>query len=516
MANKNLFRTLAGKLAPETNARNEAGGRAYKLSPRQALAQLASTGCFNQTFYATADEQLDGVMTLCRNVEPQFIARTAIYARERGFMKDMPALLCAVLATKDSALLESIFPRVIDNGRMLRNFVQMVRSGVTGRQSLGTAPRRMVRAWLEQRSDDGLFRDTIGQKPSMADVVRMVHPKPSTPSRESLYGYLLGRPHDAAKLPQLVRDFEAYKKGESLETPDVPFQMLTSLELSYREWEAIARNASWQMTRMNLNTFARHRVFANKEVTKLIAKRLADPHEVRKARAFPYQLLMAYKAAGDVPAIVLEALQDAMEIATANVPPIEGQVYICPDVSGSMSSPVTGHRTGSTSAVRCIDVAALVAASIMRTNPTAEVLPFENRVVDVKLNPRDSVMTNAQHLASIGGGGTSCSAPLAILNKRNAKGDLVIFVSDNESWMDPSRGRGTAMMEEWNVFRQRNRSARLVCIDIQPCTTTQVMEREDVLNIGGFSDAVFDVIRDFAAGRLAAAHWEQLIKEIAI
>src|SRR5207253_7878034 len=125
--------------------------------PRQALAQVASTGCFNQTFYATAEEQLDRVMGLCRNVDSKFIARTAVYARERGFMKDMPALLCAVLATKDSALLESIFPRVIDNGRMLRNFVQIVRSGVTGRKSLGTAPRRMVRTWLEQRSDEGLF-----------------------------------------------------------------------------------------------------------------------------------------------------------------------------------------------------------------------------------------------------------------------------------------------------------------------------------------------------------------------
>ncbi len=43
-------------------------------------------------------------------------------------------------------------------------------------------------------------------------------------------------------------------------------------------------------------------------------------------------------------AIVRQALEDAMEIATANVPRIEGQVYVCPDVSGSMQSPVTGQR----------------------------------------------------------------------------------------------------------------------------------------------------------------------------
>src|SRR5678815_1394401 len=123
-----------------------------------------------------------------------------------------------------------------------------------------------------------------------------------------------------------------------------------------------------------------------------------------------------------------------MEIAIANVPAIEGRVYVCPDVSGSMSSAVTGYRPGATSAVRCIDVAALVAAAMVRKNPSAEVLPFEDRVVKVALNPRDSVMTNAQKLAAVGGGGTNCSAPLTKLNARRAAGDLVIFVSDNQSW----------------------------------------------------------------------------------
>ena len=49
-----------------------------------------------------------------------------------------------------------------------------------------------------------------------------------------------------------------------------------------------------------------------------------------------------------MPREVREALQDAMEIAIANVPAIDGKVYVCPDVSGSMHSPVTGHRKGAT------------------------------------------------------------------------------------------------------------------------------------------------------------------------
>ena len=83
----------------------------------------------------------------------------------------------------------------------------------------------------------------------------------------------------------------------------------------------------------------------------------SDRHAIASAQAFPYQLMAAYKAASGVPDVVREALQDAMENALANVPRIEGKVVVCPDVSGSMQSPVSGYRAGGTTTVRCIDVA---------------------------------------------------------------------------------------------------------------------------------------------------------------
>jgi 60 kDa SS-A/Ro ribonucleoprotein len=519
MANKTLFKSLFGKLVPATNAVNEEFAPAYALSPKHQLAQYAATGCLNRTFYATAGEQLAKVLVLCNDVDAEFIARTAVFCRERGFMKDMPALLCAVLSVKDRELLARVFPRVIDNAKMLRNFVQIMRSGTVGRKSLGTAPKRLVCEWLDARDAATLFKSNVGQDPSLTDIVKMVHPKPKDDAREALFGYFIGRDYAFEALPEVVRNFEAYKKGESRDVPDVPFQMLTALELGTAEWTDIARRARWQMTRMNLNTFARHGVFGQPGMTELIADRLRDPKAIAKARVFPYQLLVAYVVANanaDIPREVCEALQDAMEIAIANVPAIEGRVVVCPDVSGSMLSPVTGYREGATTKVSCIDVAALVAAAVLRKNPRTEVLPFEHEVVNVKLNSRDSVMTNAAKLASVGGGGTNCSAPLKLLNGRAANADLVIFVSDNESWVDARGGRGTETMRQWNVFKQRNPAARLACIDVQPYGTVQAIEREDILNVGGFSDQVFDVISEFARGELNADHWIGVIESVAL
>ncbi len=517
MANKTLFKSVVGKLVPAANAVNEAAGPAYALDPRHALAQYAATGCLNTTYYASAEDQLKTVLGLCEKVEAVHIAKTAVYCRERGYMKDMPALLCAVLSVKDAALMRRVFDRVIDDGPMLRNFVQILRSGVIGRKSLGSAPKKLVLNWLEQRTDEQLFRASVGNDPSLADVIKMVHPKPSGESRQALYGYLIGREHNAGQLPAIVKEYEAFKAGSRGRLPDVPFQMLTALNLGADEWKAIARQAPWQMSRMNLNTFVRHGVFEDRGMPRLIADRLRNPASVKRARVLPYQLLMAYKSAdAGVPAVVRDALQDAMEIAIQNVPVIEGKVYVCPDVSGSMQSPATGWRKGSTSAVRCIDVAALVAAAILRKNPGAEVLPFGTAVEHVRLNGRDSVMTNADKLAAINGGGTNCSAPLAFLNAKKAVGDLVVFISDNESWVDAGAGRGTATMHEWSAFKQRNKSARLVCVDIQPYATTQAQERADILNIGGFSDQVFNLVSAFAKGELSPAHWMDEIDAISL
>lgn len=504
-------------MAPAVDAINEAGAPAYALAPKQALAQYVATGCLQRTFYAGAEDQLAKVLALCEQVEPEFIARAAIYARERGLMKDMPALLCAILSVKNNALLTALFPRVIDNGRMLRNFVQIMRSGTIGRKSLGSAPKRLVREWLDARDDDALFRSSAGQNPSFADIIKMVHPKPKDASRAALYGYFLGDEYDRDALPALVREFEAFKNADSGTLPPVPFELLTALDLGTAGWTEVARRASWQMTRMNLNTFARHGVFEQGGLPELIAERLRDASQITRARVFPYQLLAAYASADEgVPTIVRDALHDALEIATQNVPAFFGKVYVCPDVSGSMLGAATGHRQAAPSKVRCIDVAALVAACVMRRNPLAEVLPFEEQVVKVSVDARDSVLTNARRLASTGGGGTNCSAPLALLNRKKAVGDLVIFVSDYESWVDArSGGRGTAMMNEWAKFKQRNPYARLVCINIQPYVTAPApAEREDILHIGGFSDRVFEVVADFAANRLKGEQWVRVIEAI--
>lgn len=525
MANKSLFSGLTSKF-PRAFARNEAGGRAYALDAKHALAQVAATGCFNGIFYASAENQLDQLRALIDQVNDNlFLAKLALYARERAFMKDMPAALVVVLSKRDPELLHRVFDRVVDNGRVLRTAFQMIRSGQFGRKSLSSSLQRAFQRWLNDASVGKLLSASIGDKPSLRDILRMARPTPRDNERRALFGWLTGKelekwaPATEADLPEQVRALTAYRQAESAEAQAaiveklwLRWDLLADAARGQIVWKAISRQMGPQALRMNLNTLVRHEVFRfdaghpDNATINYVAERLADAEEIRRSRQFPYQFFTAYlNAADEVPQAIKAALHKAAEIACGNVPQLPGPVVIGLDTSGSMGSAITGDRgRGATSKMRCVDVAALFAAAILRRNPESVVIPFDTRAYEANFDPQDTILSLSKRLAQYGGGGTDCSLPLATANTKYRQRRFAgcVLVSDNESWVGTGRYGSTGVMTEWEKFvdnqrRLQNGSPKLVCIDIQPYGTTQAAERRDIMNIGGFSDAVFNVSASF-------------------
>jgi len=499
--------------------RNHEGAAAYAYRDEHKLAQLAMTGCLNPGFYSDGESQFSAVRALVSRLDPLFVVQTAVYARKVGYMKDMPLLIAACLSTVNPTWFEVLFSQVVDNGKALRRFVGFMRSGVAGRRSLGSRPKGLVQKWLLQASENALLHASVGTAPSLADMVKMVHPKPTEPWRAAWFAWLLGRPYDVSELPPLTRAFEEFKRlrrlGQDADVPDVPFQMLTGLPLRTEDWSRIAVTGSWQMVRQGLNTFARHGALDDGKTVGLVSRKLTDAALMRRARVMPYQVMVtAFNLDERVPESVRRALEACLDVALDLVPRFLGHMFVCPDLSWSMQSPVTGYRASASTRVRCIDVATLVASAVVRKNPEACVLPFKRDVVEVKVNPRATVLENASRLASLGGGGTNCSAPLAWINERKLPVDWVVMISDNESWVDARDGRDTETMIQWGLLKSRNPHARLLCIDLQPDGSTQAPERDDIMNVGGFSDEVFRLMADFAEGTTTRDHWVREIERV--
>jgi 60 kDa SS-A/Ro ribonucleoprotein len=533
---------MHGRL-PQANAVNEAGGRAYKLEPKHALAQVAATGTFGNAFYSTAETQLNEVLKLIDEVDDnRYLAKLALYAREKAFMKDMPAALLVALSVRDTELMHRVFDRVVDNGRVLRTVFQMIRSGRfrnstvkneagRGRVGLSSSVQRAFQRWLNTASVGKLLSASIGNDPSLRDILRMARPTPKDNARRAMFGWLTDKsidkwaPATEADLPVEVQSLIAYRNSESKEAQaliaggldNVRWDLLADAAKGPKVWAALARKMGPQALRMNLNTLLRHDVFnlerlsqSSSNMVEYVADRIADESEIRRSKQFPYQYFAAYLNADDnVPQKIKTALHKAAEIACGNVPELPGPVVIGLDTSGSMSSAVTGQRGhGATSKMRCIDVAALFAAAILRRNPDSVVIPFDTSAYDAKIDPNDSILSIAERLAKYGGGGTDCSLPLVAANQRHAKRKFagVVLVSDNESWIGTGRHGSTRVMTAWEAFVANQRklagkeaAPKLINIDLQPYQTVQACERADIMNIGGFSDSVFNVISAFLA-----------------
>src|SRR5687768_8142306 len=319
MANTSLFVSLKSQLPqsllPRADAYNEERAPAYQFTPKHALAQLAATGCFNGTFYAQAEDQLTTLLAFVDHVDDNaYLAKLAVYSRERAFMKDMPAALLLVLSKRDRALFQRIFDRVVDNGRVLRTLFQMLRSGRFGRKSLSYALQRAFQRWLNQAPVGKLLAASIGNDPSLRDVLRLARPTPKDNARRALFGWLTDKeiekwaPAAEADLPEQVQSLAAYRKAEMAELQalilgdlSVRWDLLADAAKGPLVWKAIARQMGPQALRMNLNTLVRHEVFGqrDRELVDFVAGRLADADEIRRSRQFPYQYLAAYLNVGD-------------------------------------------------------------------------------------------------------------------------------------------------------------------------------------------------------------------------
>ena len=119
--------------------------------------------------------------------------------------------------------------------------------------------------------------------------------------------------------------------------------------------------------------------------------------------------------------------------------------------------------------MRCVDVAALFAAAILRRNPDSVVVPFDTRAYQAKdrskrFDPKP-VGTTVEVRRRWNGLFVAIGRGQQALRKDRAFAGIVL-VSDNESWINSGRaygyGRGgsTGVMTEWEKFKKTQARTR--------------------------------------------------------
>lgn len=520
MANKTLFTKAKSDLVV-----NNAGGQAYNVDAKLALVKYLSTGTFSNGYYTDGQVEVEKIVAILNQIQDStFIAKAAIWGAKEG-RKDVPAFCLAYLMSRSSAFsykeMVKIFNAICRNGRMVRNFVQIMRSGqIMGRKSLGTLPKRLVQQWLNKREDFDLFKDSVGNSPSIADVIKLSHPKPQSRTQDALFKYLIsGKVNE--DLHEDIQQYEQWNKGLTDDLPDVPFQMLTHKKLTTENWRTIAESMSYNTLRMNLNTIHRH-VPMDAGFTTFICDRLTDPDSIEKSKVLPYQLYSAYKYADNISQRIKGALRIATDISSSNVPRLpNSECLVLLDISVSMSSSVNGVRTaGDTSKISNIEVASLITSSFAKTNKDFDLVVFNGSAKSVTLSKNSSILENAQVLSKLLSGGTNTGAAIKYINDKNYKNKNVIIISDNHSWIRSMYGvygvEKTAATIEWDKYAKRVNGAKLVCLDISPNLTVQVPEQDNVLNVAGWTDSIWEVIQNFYENGKNLNQFVEKIERVAI
>ncbi len=251
----------------------------------------------------------------------------------------------------------------------------MIRSGQfknkagKGRVGLSSSVQRAFQRWLNTASVGKLLSASIGNDPSLRDILSMARPTPKDNARRAMFGWLTDKstfegvsnkvasggedvsttgktpckgkkwaPATEADLPAEVQSLIAYRNSESEEAQaliaggldNVRWDLLSDAAKGPKVWAALARKMGPQALRMNLNTLLRHDVFhvaaslrdANvslgetdqRAMVDYVADRIADESEIRRSKQFPYQYFAAHLNADDnVPQKIKTALGETLQ-----------------------------------------------------------------------------------------------------------------------------------------------------------------------------------------------------------
>ncbi|MBI5077551.1 TROVE domain-containing protein [Candidatus Falkowbacteria bacterium] len=472
---------------------NREGAPAYYRTLREQVSQILLTGTLGNTFYASGrelgEEAMD-VLLQAREECPEFLAKALVYARKFGCVKTLPTLGLAVLSGgrgKTRPHFEAAFDQVVLIPDDLRAFVALCLSGkVPGRNGLGGVAREAVRKWIAGISEYHALKygSAASREVTLRDILRLAHPHPRSANVAERFGWLVkgseGLGDDESLNPQ-IRRLEALKQAQNddeivrlIHEGHLPFEVvLPSVKAAQPAvWEALLYNAPYMNLLRNLVAFTRHGVFAKKDNVWYAVERLTDQRAVERSKVLPFRFFDAWRAYSekcDAPDNqIADAIRKALELSFSNMPTLGNrQVAIGTDVSGSMCGPISDK--GST---RCIDIAGIFTGALMRRiEGRAIPLPFSTQAhANCGLSGRDEILTTAEKVARIGGGGTAIGAPVEYLLQRKLAVDVFIGITDQEDW---AYGEGMScsgrFFNLWRRYRQEVApSARAFLVTIAP------------------------------------------------
>lgn len=512
---------LAGQVA------NSAGGFSYPVDDWARLRRFLILGSEGGSYYAGERELTRAnALAVARCLAedgPRTVAEVVAVSLAGRAPKHDPALFALALAatadgieTRRAAL--RALPQVARTGTHLLHFAAYAE----GLRGWGRGLRRAVGAWFLEQPTERLVLQAIKYRQrdgwALRDLLRLAHPRAEDEQRNAVIGWIVrGWPEvgDAPHPDPVLRQLWAFERlqraggpGEAarliaqygLPREAVPTQHLTSPEV----WAALLERMPLEALVRNLATMTRVGLLTSlSEATATVAGQLRDGAAIRRARLHPVKVLAALLtyAAGQgqrgsatwapVPAIV-DALNDAFELAFGAVEPAGTRHLLALDVSGSMACGGIAGVPGLTPRVG----AAAMSMVTLRTEPAVHTLAFSHTLVPLKLTARQRLDDVVKRTSDLPFGGTDCALPMRWALKERVAVDTFVVYTDSETWFGEVHPA-----EALRRYRERmGIPAKLIVVGML-ANRFSIADPADggMLDVVGFDTAAPQVMRDFSA-----------------
>lgn len=450
----------------DDQVKNAAGGYVFKVSDRTRLDRFLILGSVGGTYYATERKlTLDNVNDIEKMIGNDGVAvvNRVVEVSDQGLAptNDPALLVLALCATKGDqntrrAAFEAL-PKVARIGSHLYVFEEYMKALEGG---WGRAHRRAVADWYNDKPVDKVAYQAIKYRQregwSHRDLLRLAHPRPSSPDHGVLYRWItqgIEGVDKGVELPALIQAYEEAKtatpkrlvqliKDYNLPREAVPTDALQDKDV----WDALLHAGPHGMPMMamirNLGKMSQIGLLTpNSNAASFVISKLSDTDTLRNARVHPIKLLAAQMtyAAGrgargslswNPIAPVVDALEDAFYESFKHVEPTGKRYYLALDVSGSMGWGDIAGIPGMTPRVASAALAMVTA----RTEKQYHIAGFTTRMQPINVTARDKLNTVVSKISNLPFGGTDASIPPQDALKSKIPVDVFAVYTDNETW----------------------------------------------------------------------------------
>jgi len=454
----------------KTLTENLAGGQAYAQSNELALVSLLLTSFVNDQFYKNAQTTLADLKKLSEKIkDKEFVAKSAIYARDKFGMRSVTHALAAELTSQLNGaewgkdFYNKVVVRVDDMTEILSYYL-----AYKTEKNNPKFPNALKKGFAKafDKFDGYQLAKYKGENKEvkLVDIVNLVHPVPTQRNLEALQLLVKGELKNTqtweSKLSAVGQQAESEEDLAELKS-NAWSELIETKKIGYF---ALLRNL-------------RNIITQSPQSVKAACEMLVDERLIKNSRVLPFRFATAYDEINKIGSSkevrdVLVAINQALEVSVQNVPKFDGETLVVMDVSGSMMG-------------RASEIASLFGAVLAKAN-NCDVMTFATDANYKSYNPMDSVMSIRSSFR-YSGGGTNFKS---IFQKANKKYDRIIILSDMQGWM----GYTTPSSEFKSYKSNFGANPFVYSWDLAGYGTLQFPEN-NVFALAGFSDKVFDIMK---------------------